>query len=246
MTKDSVTYPPLDTAKTVGKNVWIVDSGPMMAAGMIPLPVRMTVIQLSGGDLLLHSPTQYHEQLHRELEAIGPVKHLVAPNVAHWTFVQAWQSHLPDATTWGAQGLRQRSQVKRSGLRLDHDLGAVAPAAWADEIEHIAIDGMGGFSEICLFHRPSRTLILTDIVQNLEVPAPSRLLQGFAKVIGVHAPEGKAPIYLRVAVKLKGRTAREAGRRLLALKPSRVIFAHGRWFDREASHQLARALDWLI
>lgn len=80
-----VTYPPLDTLKPVPANVWIVDSGPISAIGL-SLPVRMTVIRLQSGGMWLYSPTRFDESLPREIEAIGPIQHLVAPNIAHWTF----------------------------------------------------------------------------------------------------------------------------------------------------------------
>src|SRR5690554_7177984 len=100
MTHNDVTYPPLDTPKPVGENLWIVDSGPMKAMNVLPIPVRMTVIRLAAGDLVLHSPTRFSPALRQSLEALRPIRHLVAPNSAHWTFMQAWQEQLPDAMTW--------------------------------------------------------------------------------------------------------------------------------------------------
>jgi hypothetical protein len=32
---------------------------------------------------------------------------------------------------------------------------------------------------------------------------------------------------------------------VIAWEPERVIFAHGRWFDREAAAYLRRSLSWL-
>jgi hypothetical protein len=34
--------------------------------------------------------------------------------------------------------------------------------------------------------------------------------------------------------------------RLLARHPERVIFAHGRWFDRDGEARLRRPLRWLL
>jgi hypothetical protein len=39
------TYAPLDILKHLGEGIWIVDSGPLHAVGVIPLPVRMTTIR---------------------------------------------------------------------------------------------------------------------------------------------------------------------------------------------------------
>lgn len=239
------TYPPLDIPKPVAQDLWIVDSGPMRAMGVIPIPVRMTVVRLENGDLLLHSPTRHVPQLQAALESLGPIRHLVAPNIVHWTFLKEWQRQLPGALTWAAPGLRQRRTVRRSGVRLDRDLHEGPLPDWPEELDRIIVPGGGGFREVALFHRPSRTLILVDLVLNFEpgkLPFP---LRPFARAMGITAPDGKAPAYLRAVVRRGGSRAREAGRRLLATNPERVIFAHGKWFDRDAGARLERSLRWL-
>lgn len=245
MKPDNSTYPPLDVPKSVAEGVWIIDSGPISVMGL-PLPIRMTVIQLASGAVLLHSPTRFDFALKKELERIGRIEHLIAPNSAHWTFVKDWQSHLPGVLTWAAPGLRQRGQVRKSGVRLDHDLGEVAPDAWSKEIDQVLIPGVGGFAEVALFHRSSRTLVLTDLVQNLEPEKLPRLIRPAAHLIGVTAPRGRATIYLRAIVKLRGQDARNAAERLVAFQPDRVIFTHGRWFQQEGTAQLRRSLAWLL
>ena len=240
-----VTYPPLDVLKPVADDLWIIDSGPMKAMGLIPIPVRTTAIRLPGGEMLIHSPSRFTAGLRRQIEEIGPIRHLVAPNIAHWTFLKDWQQQLPEAVTWAAPGLRKRAQVRKAGLRLDHDLGDDAAPGWPPELEQIAVHGAAGFCEVALHHRPSRTLILVDLVLNLErhkLPIPVR---PFATAAGILAPDGRAPAYLRAIVKLAGQQAREEGRRLIATRPDRVIFAHGRWFDQDATASLERSLRWL-
>ncbi|WEF24698.1 DUF4336 domain-containing protein [Paracoccus sp. S3-43] len=239
-----VTYPPLDRLKPVADGVWIVDSGPMKAMGVIPIPVRTTVIRLEAGGMLIHSPSRLTPDLRRQIEVIAPIGHLVAPNIAHWTFLKDWQQQFPEATTWGAPGLRNRAQVRRAGLRIDHDLEEAAPG-WPGELEQIAVQGAGGFCEIALHHRPSRTLILADLVQNLERRKLPLVLRPLAAAAGVLAPDGRAPAYLRAIVKLGGASARDAGRRIVATRPERVIFAHGQWFDRDGAARLERSLRWL-
>jgi hypothetical protein len=242
---DQVGYPPLDTPKPVAEGVHVVDSEMQTGIGLV-LPVRMTVIQLRDGSLLLHSPTRFTESLRREVEALGRVRHLVAPNVAHWVYLKAWQEAFPTATTWAAPGLRERSQVRKSGVRLDHDLGDTAPAAWGDEIETVVVPGGLGFREVALFHRTTRTLLLTDLVLNLEersLPAPLRLL---ARLFGMTTPDGMPPPYLRAIIKLRRQAAEEAASRLLTLRPERVVFAHGRWFQENGTAALRRSLRWLV
>jgi hypothetical protein len=240
-----VTYPPVDVLKPVADNVWIVDSGPQQAMGL-SLPVRMTVIRLTSGDVWLHSPTRFNPELRRGIETLGPIRHIVAPNVAHWTHLKEWQTTCPAAIIYAAPGLSRRAQVRKEGLRLDRDLAETPPQEWADAFEQTIIPGGGGFREVAFFHRPTRTLILTDLIQNLEpqkLPFGTRL---FAKATGVQAPDGKAPAYLRLVVRLRRRGARRAVSHLIARAPQRVIFSHGKWFDRDGTEQLRRAFRWLL
>lgn len=245
MKPDHVAYAPVDVLKPVAEGVWIVDSGPIRATGL-SLPVRMTIIRLASGALLLHSPTRFDFELRKELERCGRIEHLIAPNSAHWTFVKEWQNHLPGVVTWAAPGLRERAQVRRSGVRLDHDLREAAPDAWSGEIDQVLVPGLGGFAEIALFHRMSRTLVLTDLVQNFEAEKLPPLMRPLARLAGVTAPDGKAPVYLRAIVRLKGREAKEAAHRLVAFAPERVVFAHGSWFEENGTARLRKSLEWLL
>ena len=239
------TYPPLNTLKPVAPNLWIVDSGPLHAFGM-PLPVRMTVVRLYNGDLWLHSPTCFDERLQQDLEALGPIRHLVAPNVAHWTFLKEWQRHCPNALTWATPNLRKRRQVRQSELRLDHDLSDTAPTEWWGEFDQLIVPGGMGFREVAFFHTASRTLILTDLVLNLEPDKLPWLMSPLMRLAGTTAPDGRAPIYLRAVIRLKKSDAARQARKLIGFAPERVVFTHGAWFDRDAAHALTRSLRWLL
>jgi hypothetical protein len=235
------TYPPLDVPKAVAEGVWIVDGGPINAMGLT-LPVRMTIFRLSDGDLLLHSPTPFSPELAKSVEALGRVRHLVAPNIAHWSFLADWQRAYPDATCWAAPGLRDRAQVRASPVRIDAELGETAPAEWADTLEQGVVRGGAGFSEVWFFHRQTRTLVLVDLIENLEpdkLPRIARLVMQASA-----ATRGTTARYLRLPVRLGGPEAREALRALVALEPDRVIFAHGRTFESDGAEALKRAFAW--
>jgi hypothetical protein len=238
------TYPPVDVLKPVAEGVWIVDSGPLTAYGLV-LPIRMTVVRLSSGDLWLHSPTRFDGELKREMEKIGAIRHLVAPDIAHWKYLAEWQRACPDATAWAAPGLRERAQVKQSPVRLARDLGEDAPPEWAADMDQVVVPGGFGFSEIDFFHKPSRTLVLTDLIVNLEPQKLPPLGRAAAALAGVLAPDGKAPLYLRLILRMRGEEAARAAARMVAWAPERVIFSHGSWFERDGTAQLRRAFAWL-
>lgn len=237
-------YPPLDTVKPVADGVWVVDSLLPGAIGRV-LPARMTVIRLADG-LLLHSPTRFGPALLQELEQIGPVRHLVAPNPAHWISLPDWQAACPGAMTWAAPGLRRRAQVRKSGVHLDQDLDDQAPAEWGGAIGLLTVPGGFGMQEATLFHRDTRTLVLTDLVVNLEAPMLPAAVRPVARLLGTLAPDGMPPAYLRGVFKLRRRAAAAAVEALLALEPERVIFAHGRWFERDGAAALRRSMRWLL
>jgi hypothetical protein len=239
-----VLYPPLDSLKPVADDIWIVDSGPLRAYAL-SIPVRMTVVRLQGGELWLHSPTRYTLGLKEAISALGRISHLIAPSVAHWSFVKEWQQQCPQATAWAAPGLSERSLVKKSGVRFDAILGP-PPPEWAGELEQINVPGGFGVNEVAFFHRQSRTLILTDLVENFEPQKLSRTMRPLICLAGAMAPDGKAPLHYRFAINRKREQAAAAARGIIAWAPERVIFAHGRWFESEGTRRLRRSLRWLL
>jgi Domain of unknown function (DUF4336) len=238
------TFPPLDVLKPVADEVWIVDSGPHRVLGL-ELPVRMTVVRLAGGFLWLHSPTRMTEDLKLALDRLGPVRHLVAPNVAHWSYLRDWQQTYPMAVTWAAPGLQDRAPVRKAGVRVDHELGDAAPADWVREIVQVVVPG-AGFREVAFLHQPTRTLLLTDLMLNLEPAKMPLLLRPLAKALGLAGSGGQPARYVRFAVSRKREEAVQAVSRMIAWEPDRVIFSHGRWFPRDGTAALRRGFAWLL
>jgi Domain of unknown function (DUF4336) len=241
----SVTYQPLDTARPVADDVFIVESALSGMLGKL-LPNRMTVIRLANGDLLLHSPTRYSNALKRQLEGLGRIAHLMAPSTGHWQYMAAWQRACPEATSWAVPGLRRRRQVRRSDLHIDFDLGEAAPPDWGDTVDLVMVPGGMGFREAALFHRPSGTLVLTDLVLNLEPAKVPPLMRPIARLFGSTAPGGMPPPYLRAIFRMRRPAATRAAVRLLKLRPERVIFAHGSWFRSNGTEALRQSLRWLL
>lgn len=192
---------------------------------------------------MLHSPTPFSAGLARSVEALGRIRHLVAPNTAHWTFLDGWQRAYPDAVLWAVPGLADRVQVRASDLRIDAELGDRAPAEWEDTLDQGLVAAAGGFNEAWFFHRQSRTLVLVDLIENLEsakLPPIARLLMQAAA-----ATRGTTARYLRLPVRMGGSDAKKAIQAIIALEPDRVIFAHGAPFDEDGAARMKLAFDWL-
>jgi hypothetical protein len=142
-------------------------------------------------------------------------------------------------------GLADRAQVRACGLRIDREIQGAVPPEWAQDLAIVDVTA-AMFREIELFDKRSRTLILTDIVQNLDPDDLPPLGRFVARLAGNAKPDGQAPIHLRFALRLGGRSVRTAARRLIGLAPERVIFAHGDWFKTKGTEQLRRSLRWLV
>lgn len=127
-------------------------------AGLVRLPVRMTVLRLNDSQLVLHSPVPISPQLQAELESLGPVGFIIVPR-AHGRFA--------------AQALRLFPTAEVLGALADHP-----PAAWAGQLEILLVRGFR-LEEVVLFHPPSRTLVLTDLCFNIRRSrfGPSHLIR---------------------------------------------------------------------
>lgn len=133
----------------------------------LPFTTRMTLVRLRDGALWVHSPIALTPRLRLEVEALGPVRYLIAPNTFHYAFLIAWLTAYPDALSYGAPGVSKRARDNGVALYLDRTLGAAADPAWAEEIEQLLVMG-SVMNEAVFLHRPSRTLILTDLIENFE------------------------------------------------------------------------------
>ncbi|MGG5823747.1 DUF4336 domain-containing protein [Falsiroseomonas sp. HW251] len=236
-------YPPLEVPKELADGVWVVDAA---LPGTLEIPIRMTVLRLRDGGLWLHSPTQHRAALHAAVEALGPIRHLVAPDSVHWLGIGPWQAAVPRARCWGAPGIVARLAKRNDAPRFDAELGPDPPPEWAGEIDH-AILTAPGFAEVAFLHRPTRTLILTDTVQAMEPARLTTAMRFFARLSG-STGKGGAPFYLRWAMRWGGhRTANRAViERLVAWQPERVIFAHGTIFEEDATARLKQAFAWAL
>lgn len=240
-------YEPLNCLKSVADNVWIVD-GPIvdmsyMKVFSIPFPTRMTILRLSDGRLVLHSPTLLTDELKVAVEALGKVAFLLSPNRIHYVYLNAWKEAFPTAEVWAAANVRENV----ADLKIDCVFDEDGQPDWGDEIRHVSIPG-SYMTEVEIFHQPSRTLILTDLIENFETTRTDGALMKFAmRCGGVMDPDGSTPRDLRVTF---GGKYREENRRsveqMIAWAPERVIMAHGRWYEKDGVRELRRAFGWLI
>lgn len=237
-------YEPLDTLKPVADRVWLVD-GPAIRFYGMPFSTRATVVQLASGALWVHSPTRLTEALAVEVEALGPVAHLVAPNWIHYAYIAQWQARFPGAEAWAAPGVAKRAETHGVPIRFDHDLGQEPPEAWAGEIDQMIVRGSNLHHEAVFFHRASKTLILTDLIENFEPAKLPWWFRPLARLGGVSEP-GAMPRDMRASFAGHTDQLRAQVQRMIDWAPTRVILAHGRWYREGGTDELRRAFSWLL
>lgn len=223
-----------------GPNIWIVDGPTVAAAAGFHYPTRMVVMRLASGELVLWSPTAHSDALVATVETLGTVKHLVAPNCLHHTFLGDWQRVYPDALVYAPPGLKQ----KRPDIRFDADLTDIPIAAWADEIDQAVMWGNRITTEVVFFHRESRTAIFTDLIQQF----PRGWFKGWRALVAgldlMTADEPSVPRKFRLAFTDR-EAARQSLQRVLAWPTEKLIIAHGPAIVSGGQALLHRAFRWL-
>jgi len=242
---DRVTYPPLDTLKPIAPDVWIVD-GPAIRFGMpfakMTFPTRMTMIRL-GDALFVHSPTSLTPALQREVDALGSPRWIVAPNRIHYSWVPDWRQAYPDAAIYLAPRIREQARG-----RIDfpaHELSAAGGYPWDGVIATLPVRG-SFMTEVEFFHRPSRTLVLTDLIENFEAGRLGLGARLLAWLGGVLDPDGAMPRDMRFTFSRNKAEVKAAVETMIGWQPERIVLAHGRWYDKDAVAELRRAFRWLL
>ncbi|MBR9650621.1 DUF4336 domain-containing protein [Thalassovita aquimarina] len=238
-------YDPLNTLKPVAPDLWLID-GPAIRFYGMPFSTRATVVRLADGGLWVHSPTLMTEDLRAELNALGPVRHLIAPNWIHYAYIGQWQAAFPGALAWAAPGVRERAAGRGMELRFDRDLGPDAPEDWAGQIDQMIVEGSKVHREAVFFHRASRTLILTDLIENFEAAKLPWWMRIATRLAGIQDPDGQMPRDMRLTFAGHRDRLRDAVERMIGWGPERIILAHGRWYDRDAVAELRRAFRFVL
>lgn len=232
---------PLSTPKlqSFGPDIWLADGSEADVAGF-RYPTRMVVIRLTGGGLFVWSPVALSASLAAEVEALGEVRHLVAPNSLHHLFLGEWRQAYPQARLYAAPGLRGR----RGDLDFDADLGDTPPPAWAADLDQVVVRGNAITTEVVFFHRRSGSVLFTDLIQHFRPGWFTGWRALVARLDLMVATEPSVPRKFRAAF-FDRKAARTAVQRILEWPSSKVLMAHGAPIEQDARAFVVRAFRWL-
>jgi len=200
---------------------------------------RMTVVRLNDSSLWLHSPVPLSAEVRARLATLGTVRYIVAPSKAHHLYAAECLAAFPDATLYGAPGLLS----KRPDLLNMHELSRKVEPEWAQDFEQIFFEGIPFGNETIWFHKPSRTLIVTDLCQWWQGELPFAT-KAFAVLTGVRNRLA-VPRTIRLLVRDR-QAARECAQRILALPFVRVVVAHNAIIEVDAHDAVKHAFAYFL
>jgi hypothetical protein len=160
--------------------IWIAEA-PLRFYG-VPFGTRMTVVRLEDGGLLVHSPLDPVPELRSEIDALGPVRYVVAPNKLHHLFLAAFQRAYPSSKLFAPPGLPK----KRRDLHFEAALGDAPEPGWAADLDQTIVRGSRVMQEVVFFHAASRTLIVADLCEHFGPWSPrlTRLVARLGNMYG--------------------------------------------------------------
>lgn len=238
-------YSPINELKQIDKNIWIVDGSEIKMNFKIfkmPFTTRMTIVRLSNNKLWIHSPIAYDKELDNKIKALGEIAYIVAPNKYHYSYILDWYNHYPQAQVYLAKGIRVKLnvEVKEQFILLE----SVAETIWSKEILFTPFKGSIAMEEVVFFHKESATLILTDLIENIEVNDLPFFYKIVFKIGDNQYPKARTSRDLRSSF-ISKKKAIESYTIIESWNPDKIIFSHGRIILENGSEKLKEAFFWL-
>jgi hypothetical protein len=195
--------------RRLAENLWVYEQPHVL--GGINIGARMTVVR-TNEELWLHSPIDTAALKH-ELDTLGRVTQIVAPNLGHYVGLAEAHATFPYAELFAVPDIAKR-------LELEARLPESSAGA---EIRARRFRGSRIFDETVFLHAPSKTLVLTDLCMNLQ--KLSRHERVWARLIGIPPRFGTTRFTKLLS---RDRAAmRQASQEVLAWDFDRVIVSHG-------------------
>lgn len=183
---------------------------------LLSLPVRSSVADVDGGRVLISPSSSLTEE---QLRALGDVTDIVAPSLLHTAGMKRAASVFPRARLWGPEGCEQKLPTLAWTGRLGVD-----PWPWEAQLPFVALRGQPAFNEVVFLHRPSRSLLVADLVFNL-VDASGAGAWLILHLFGTWRRFGVSRLFLK---EVKDRAAFKASvEEVLALDFDHVVPSHG-------------------
>ena len=128
--------------KIIDKDIWVAETKLKLFGA--EFGNRMTVIRLSSGKLLLHSPVKISDSLLDSVRELGEVGFIVTPNNFHGLFVEEWRREFPEAKYFTAKEVKETES-------LSFPLSSLRSEVLGESVEIIKIEGAPKVNEYVFF-----------------------------------------------------------------------------------------------
>lgn len=195
-------------------------AAPLKIAGA-QMGTRMTLVQLADEGLALISPVPIDDRLAGEIDGWGRVRAIIAPNAFHHFYFADAARRYPEAALFAARGVAEKLDPTPSGLAR---LGDEPDPLWKAELDQVALLGAPRTNEVVFFHRPSRSLILTDLCFHFD-PVPGGWTGLVLRLAGA---SGGLAVSRLMRTLLRDRVAVRASiEKILEWDFDRIVVTHG-------------------
>lgn len=222
---------PPTAPQALAENLWLLVY-PLKMLGA-DLRRNVTIIRLRSGKLVIHSTAPFSPEDVMAIQRLGEPGWLLDGILRHDTFAEKGRLAFPGIPHLAPEGFSEL-------VGFETTLIVPAPPEWNGELLALEIQGAPEARDTALFHVPSRTLILTELVFNFdgdETVWTELLLQ--VAVGGEHHPGMSRPVKAGVKNEAAFRSSLTT---ILGWDFDRVIVGHGDVIENGGKAKLLAAL----
>jgi hypothetical protein len=230
--------------RAIATDLWVAEQ-PLKYFGL-DVGTRMTVIRLSQDKLVIIAPIQLQDETVDQLNQLGNVSDIIAPNLYHYLFLNQCKQRYPNAIVWATAGLQDKCPdllidqgLSNHTIQLLNGLEATQVAGF----NTLDIKGYMPLDEWVFFHAKTRTLIITDLAFHFDrQSSPSAQLM--SRVLGGY--QQLRPSLLEKLATRDKEQVRQSLQPILAWDFDRVIMAHGSIIEQDGKRQFQRGYEWFL
>lgn len=211
----------------VAENVWVIRY-PLFLLGT-QIGRTVTAIRLASGDLVIHSTGPFTSADVTAIRALGRPAMLLDATLFHDTFAREGRSAFPEVPYAAPEGFVGATTAV-----------SVLSQTWPEEFAVLELAGMPKVREHAILHRPSRALIVADVVFNFGPSATAWTRAFFRWAGGISEFPGVSRLF-RSCIRDRAAFIRAADQ-MLSWDFERVIVGHGDIIERDGKVRLKRPL----
>lgn len=216
--KDFV-YGAKNMLKNIGQDIWIVKL-PLLPFGTM---ATMTIVRI-GKKLIILSPVKPYEGLFDEIDRLGEVAVIIAPNGYHHLYFKYFTDQYPDAEFLYSKAAHKKILKRIENHAHAQELNELGNYWWMKDVQMILIDGMPAVQEHVFYHGASKTLVVFDAWFNIN-QSTSRMARFFWFLVGLKPHIPGQSRYFRSRIK-DCQAYKKSMTKIKDLLVDRIVVAH--------------------